>query len=373
MIKKFFFALLGFVAVVAALVAVKAAQIKELMSANFGQPITAVSTAMSRVEEWSPVIHSIGTLAPVQGVTISAELEGAVTGILVESGAAVKQGDLLLTLDTTIESAQLEAAKARAELARLQRDRSQELRAKNTVSQADLDNANAQYAQAVADMAAIQATINKKAIRAPFSGRVGIRMVNVGQFVSRGTPLMPLQKLDEVFIDFYVPQRELPLLGLGQPVNIKVDAFTDEVFSARITAINPVVDPATRNVAVQATLTNPGERLRAGMFAQVEVVLPRVDRVVVVPVTAIAYASYGNSIYVIEKMKAEDGTEFLGARQQSVTLGAKRGDQIAVLEGLEGNEEVAAGGVFKLRNRLPVQINNAVQPSSSATPTPDNT
>lgn len=373
MIKKFFFALLGFVAVVAALVAVKAAQIKELMSTPFGQPIAAVSTATARVEEWSPVIQSIGTLAPVQGVMISAELEGAVTGILVESGAAVKQGDLLITLDTTIETAQLEAAKARAELARLQRDRSQELRTKNTVSQADLDNANAQYAQAVADMAAIQATINKKAIRAPFSGRVGIRTVNLGQFVSRGTALMPLQKLDEVFIDFFVPQRQLPQLSPGQTVHVKVDAFVDEVFTARITAINPLVDMSTRNVAVQATLTNPGERLRAGMFAQVEVVLPQVDRVVVVPVTSIAYASYGNSVYVVETLKAEDGSEYLGVRQKTVTLGAKRGDQVAVLDGLVGNEEVVSAGVFKLRDALPVQVNNTVKPSASATPMPENT
>ncbi len=373
MLKKFFLALVGFAAVVAALVAVKAGQIKEMASANFGQPTTAVSTAVSEVQEWHPVISAIGTLSPVQGVTLSAELEGTVTAIPVENGAAVKKGDLLVTLDTTLEEAQLEAADARAELARLQRDRAQELRTKNTISQADLDTAVAQYAQAVADVAAIKATIAKKAIRAPFDGRVGIRQINIGQFVTRGTPLMPLQKLDEVFIDFYVPQRQMPKLGLGQEVNVKVDAFPEEVFVARITAINPVVDTTTRNVAVQATLPNPDERLRAGMFAQLEVVLPEVNRVVVVPTTAIAYASYGNSVYVVETLKSEAGEDYLGVRQQPVTLGPKRGDLVAVLEGLEGNEEVASAGVFKLRNSLPVQVNNDVQPTASLHPTPDNT
>ncbi|MCF3649423.1 efflux RND transporter periplasmic adaptor subunit [Synoicihabitans lomoniglobus] len=373
MIKKFIIAFIGFILVVAALGAVKAAQIKEMMGANFGQPITAVSTAEATVQEWNPVIQSIGSLAPIQGVTISAELEGAVTEILVGNGAAVEKGDLLVTLDTTIETAQLEAADARAELARLQRSRAQELGAKNTISQSEIDGAVAQYAQAKADVAALKATLDKKAVRAPFSGRVGIRTVNVGQFVSRGTALMPLQKLDEVFVNFYVPQREMPKLGLNQAVTVKIDAFPEEEFTAHITAINPVVDTATRNVAVQATLPNPDERLRAGMFAQLEVVLPQVDRLVVVPSTAVAYASYGNSVYVVETMKDAEGQEYLGVRQQPVTLGRKRGDLVAVLEGLEGGEVVASAGVFKLRNGLPVQINNKVQPSASVNPMPDNT
>lgn len=372
MIKKFIFAILGFVAVVAALAVVKAAQIQQMMSAQGARPVTAVSTAVAEVQEWHPVIAAIGTLSPVQGVTISAELEGAITSLPVESGAAVQQGDLLVTLDTTIEAAQLEAAEARAELARLQRERAIELRTKNTISQAELDNAVATFAQSVADVAAIKATLAKKAIRAPFSGRVGIRQVNLGQFVSRGTPLMPLQKLDEVFVDFYVPQRQLPELGLGQAVNVKVDAFPDETFVARITAINPVVDTATRNVAVQATLPNGDERLRAGMFAQLEVVLPETNTMIVVPSTAVSYASYGNSVYVVETMQDDAGEDYLGVRQQPVVLGAKRGDLVAVVEGLASGEEVASTGVFKLRNGLPVQINNAVQPTASLHPTPDN-
>lgn len=373
MTKKFIIALIGLAAVLTTLSLVKAAQIKELMSAPHVQPVSAVTTTHAQIQNWNPTINSVGSLAPVQGVTISAELEGTVTAIKAENGAAVKAGDLLIELDTTVEVAQLEAAKARAELARLQRDRAVELRAKNTISQSELDSAAAQFAQSVADMAALQASIDKKSIRAPFDGRVGIRMVNLGQFVTRGTPLLPLQKLDPVFVDFYVPQRSLPLLGLGQAVNVRIDAFPQTAFTARISAINSVVDTDTRNVAVQAMLPNPDESLRAGMFAQLEVVLPRPERVVVIPTTAVAYASYGNSVYVVQQIKGPDGVEYLGARQQPVTLGAKRGDQVAVLEGLSGDEEVATSGIFKLRNGLPVQVNNDVQPTNSAHPEPSNT
>ena len=373
MIKKFLIAIFAFAGVVVLLGVVKASQIQEMMAANQAPPMTAVSTTPVIADSWHPVIRSIGTLSPVQGVTISAELDGTVTEVLVENGASVKKGDLLITLDTTIERAQLAAAKARAELAGLQRDRAQELRQKDTISQSDLDAAFAQYSQAIADEAAIQATIDKKAIRAPFSGRIGIRQVNLGQYVSRGTPLMPLQKLDEVFVDFFIPQRQLPQLRIDQAVNVFVDAFPERTFLARITAINSVVDSATRNVAVQATLPNSDEALRAGMFGQLEVVLPETHDVMVVPMTAVAYASYGNSVYVIEMMTGPDGSEFLGARQQPVVLGAKRGDQIAVLQGLNGGEEVASSGVFKLRNGLPVQVNNDVQPSNLARPNPDNT
>ena len=373
MIKKFLIAIPAFVLVALALGAVKAAQIQEMMGMNHAQPVTAVSTAEAKKTVWNPHIDAIASLSPVQGVIISAELEGTVVEILAENGKAVKQGDLLIRLDTMVEEAQLEAAKARAELARLQRDRAEELRNKNTISQAELDSAAAQYAQGVADQAAIQAAINKKAIRAPFDGRVGIREVNLGQYVSRGTPLLPLQKLDQVYVDFYVPQRELPKLAIGQEIQVNVDAFAGRTFTARINAINPMVDAASRNVAVQAILPNPDELLRAGMFAQVSVVLPEKLEVVVVPMTAVAYASYGNSIYVVEQIKAEDGSSFLGVRQQPIELGTKRGDLVAITSGLNGGETVASSGVFKLRNGMPVQINNEVQPSAELNPTPDNT
>ena len=372
MILRFFLALVGFAAVVAVLGIVKASQIQDMAGTQPQMPLTAVTTSVATKAEWNPSIRAIGTLAPVQGVTISAELEGTITEIAVGNGAAVKAGDLLIRLDTLVEEAQLHAAQARAELAKLQADRSATLVAQQTISDAENDSAAAQYAQATADVAAFQAVITKKTIRAPFDGRVGIRQVNLGQFVSRGTALIPLQKLDPVFVNFYLPQRHLPRLASGQAVAVTIDAFPDQTFSAEISAINPVVDQATRNVWVQATIPNPGEKLRAGMFARVDVTLPEIENVVVIPSTAVSYASYGNSVYVIEMMEGPDGSEYLGARQQPVELGAKRGDMVSVVRGLAGDEEVATAGVFKLRNGLPVQVNNNVIPSESETPNPQN-
>ncbi len=373
MIKKFIIAFLGFAGVVALLVVVKGAQLQELMSVNHTPPVTSVTTATAQSEAWYPVIHAIGTLAPVQGVTISAELDGAIMNIAAANGAKVKKGDLLIELDTSVERAQLAAAQARTELSRLQVNRAQDLRQKDTISQSELDTAVAQYAQAQADLAALQANIDKKAIRAPFDGTVGIRLVNLGQYVSRGTPLIPLQKLDTVFVDFFVPQRQMPHLGIGQTVNVTVDAFPGQAFAATVSAVNSQVDVMTRNVAVQATLPNPGEVLRAGMFGQVEVVLPQPDQVVAVPATAISYASYGNSVFVVEQIKGLDGAEYLGVRQQPIKLGRTRGDQVAIIEGLQGDEEVVSSGVFKLRNNMPVRVNNAVTPDNNSNPDPANT
>lgn len=373
MLKKFAFTLGGFVLVVVLLAAVKAAQIKEMSSGGFVQPLSAVTTAQAVVQDWKPRIRAIGTLAPVQGVTVSADADGTIVRIPVENGALVKQGDLLVEIDTSVEQAQLHSAQARAALARVERDRSTALREKNTISQAELDSAQAQYNQAAADVAAIEATIERKKVRAPFTGRVGIRSVNVGQYVGRGSALMPLQQLDPIYVNFSVPQRELPNMAIGQEIELAVDAFPGQAFPGKLSAINAIVDPSTRNIALQATLGNHDEHLRPGMFAQVEVTLPRSERVVVVPATAVAYASYGNSVFIVETMKNEDGTEYLGVRQQPVKLGATRGDLIVVTEGLKGGEQVASSGLFKLRNAMPVQVNNSVLPTNNPTPKPKNT
>ncbi len=373
MIKRFIIALTGFVTVVAVLGVVKASQIQEMAGNQPQMPLTAVTTSTAERAEWNPTINAIGSLAPVQGVTISAELEGAVTEIAVENGAQVQAGDLLIRLDTTVEVAQLKAAQARADLAKLQADRAAKLAAQQTISDSENDAAAATYAQALADVSAIQASIDKKTIRAPFEGRVGIRQINLGEFVSRGMPLIPLQRMDTVFVNFYVPQRHLPRLAAGQTVAVSTDAYPDETFAATITAINPVVDQSTRNVWIQATIPNPDEKLRAGMFARVAVTLPEVQHVVVVPATSVAYASYGNSVYVVEESEGPGGTTMLVANQRPIVLGPKRGDLVAVTEGLAGDEIVVTSGVFKLRNGLPVQINNSVMPSQEARPTPNNT
>lgn len=303
---------------------------------------------------------------------ISADADGTVMRIGAESGSAVKAGDMLVELDTSVETAQLHSAEARANLSRINLDRARELWDRNATAKSEYDAVEAAAKQAVADVAALKAQIAKKQVRAPFDGRVGIRLVNVGQFVGRGQALLPLQKLDPIYVNFNVPQRQLPAIALGQAVSVSIDAFP-KPFAGRITAINSEVDSATRNISVQATLANPDEVLRAGMFARVEVQLPAAEELVVVPATAIAYASYGNSVFVVENMKDKEGKEYLGVRQQFVKLGATRGDQIAVTGGLKPGEQVVSAGVFKLRNGAHVRVNNTVQPTNNPAPRPANT
>jgi membrane fusion protein (multidrug efflux system) len=373
MFKKFLIAIAGFVLVVLLLGAVKVAQIKEMSSVSHVPPPSAVTTAEAQTANWHSYINSIGTLAPVEGVTVAADADGTITRLAVDSGAAVKAGDLLVELDTTVESAQLAAAQARAELSRINFERAKDLWDRNASSKSEFDLADATSKQSMAEVAALNALIAKKQVRAPFDGRVGIRLVNVGQFVARGRPLLPLQKLDPIYVNFSIPQRQIPALAIGQEVGILVDAFAGRTFPATVTAINSEVDAATRNISVQATMSNPGEVLRAGMFARVEVQMSEAQPQVVVPATAISYASYGNSVFVVEKMKGEDGKEYLGVRQQFVKLGATRGDLVAVTEGVKAGEQVVTSGVFKLRNGAAVQVNNIVQPNDSANPRPANT
>lgn len=373
MLKKFIIAIVGFVLVVAILAAIKASQIKEMSSAPHSQPASAVSTYEALEVSWSPSLRAIGTLAPVNGVMISADADGTVVKIGAESGSAVKKGDLLVEIDSSVETANLNAALATAELNRVNRERAKDLWARQAIAKSDYDAAEAAAQQSLAAVAALEAQIAKKKVTAPFSGRVGIRMVNVGRFVARGAALMPLQSLDPMYVNFSVPQREIPSLYLGQKVKVTVDAFQDTVFDATITAINSEVDSSTRNIYVQATLANPDEKLRAGMFVRVAVELPAKENLVVVPATAIAYASYGNSVFVVEQMKGKDGKEYLGARQEFVTLGQTRGDLVSITSGVKPGEQVVSAGVFKLRPGAHVQINNTAQPSSSANPTPDNT
>ncbi|HTO02368.1 MAG TPA: efflux RND transporter periplasmic adaptor subunit, partial [Opitutus sp.] len=315
----------GFIAVVLVLGAIKASQVNEMMSAPQVAPLAAVSTVEAKPVRWHTMLHSVGTLAPVEGVMIAADADGVVVKLGADSGAEVKAGDLLVELDTSVEKAQLVAAEARAELARVNIERTRELFESAAISKSEFDVASASVKQTEAEVTALTAMIAKKQVRALFDGRVGIRLVNLGQFVARGAPLMPLQKLDPIYINFNIPQRQLPILSLGQKISVKVDAFEDTPFEATVNAINSEVDAATRNVSVQGTVENPKKQLRAGMFARVEVEMPVADELVVVPATAISYASYGNSVFIVETMKGENGEEFLGVRQQFVKLGATRG------------------------------------------------
>lgn len=372
MIKKLLASIGAFLVVLLTLGAVKIAQIKEASAQQHIQPPAAVTSFEARLETWQPVLGAIATLAPVQGVLLGAEAAGAVTQVAVENGAAVRAGDLLIQIDDSVERSQLAAAEARLAIAKIDVDRAAGLRAKGTISQAEFDTATALFRQAQADAMALQAVVNKKSVRAPFAGRVGIRQINVGQYVLPGTPLVPLQSLDSMFVNFNLPQRHLPVVALGQIVTVKVDAFPDLAFEGRVNAINPEVDASSRNVSLQATVANPGEKLRAGMFARVELQLPPSAPSIVIPATAVAYAPYGNSVFVLEKMKGADGKEYLGAAQRFVKLGVSKGDLVEVLEGLKPGEAVVSAGVFKLRNGAPVLINNDVQPSAEIAPRPAN-
>jgi membrane fusion protein, multidrug efflux system len=373
MFKKFLILLGGFVAIVLALAAVKAGQIKQMSSVSHSQPPMAVTTIEAAAVVWHPSLQAIGTLAPVQGVTVSADADGTITKILADSGTAVKAGDVLVELDTSVETAQLAAIQARAELARINYERSKDLLESKATAKSEYDAIEATFKQTLADVDALKAQIEKKRVRAPFDGRIGIRTVNVGQYISKGRSLMPLQKLNPIFVNFSVPQRLVSELVLAQKLTVGIDAYAGALFPGEISAINSEVDPVTRNISVQGTLVNPEEKLRAGMFVQVELELPVGQPKIVLPATAIAYAPYGNSVYIVEKMKDAGGNEYLGARQQIVKLGATRGDLVTIEEGVRAGEQVVTAGVFKLRNGAHVQVNNSALPSDEVAPTPANT
>lgn len=334
-------------------------------------PPEAVTTVTVAREEWPAALNAIGTVAAVQGVTVSADLPGIVEAIAFDSGRRVGAGDVLVRLDTRQEQAQLAAAGAQLELARLNYDRMRGLVDQDAVSRAEFDAAAAAHKQAEARVREIRATIERKTIRAPFAGVLGIRQVNLGQYLTGGDPVVPLQSLDPIHVNFGVPQQDAGQIRTGRTVRVTVGDPGGPAFTGRVSAIDSVVDPATRNIQVQATLANRGAALRPGMFVQAEVMLGAGRQVIPLPASAINYAPYGDSVYVVTDLKAPDGTTYRGVRQQVVTLGAARGDQVAVLSGINPGEEVVTSGVFKLRNGAAVQVNNSVQPANSPAPTPE--
>lgn len=333
-------------------------------------PPDAVTTIVAEQQDWPATLSAIGTVAAVQGVTVSADLPGIVSRIAFDSGRTVQRGDILVQLDTQQEQAQLAAAEAQLELSRLTFERMKGLVEQDAVSRAEFDTAAAALKQAEARIREIRATIDRKTIRAPFSGILGIRSVNLGQYLTGGDAVVPLQSLDPIYVNFGIPQQDAGQMRLGRTIRIVPTELGDVEFTGRISALDSVVDPTTRNVQVQATLSNPGGRLRPGMFVQTQIVLGASQRVIALPASAINYAPYGDSVFVVGDMKDESGKSYRGVRQQVVKLGGARGDQIAVLSGVNAGEEVVTSGVFKLRNGAPVQINNKVQPANSLSPKP---
>jgi membrane fusion protein (multidrug efflux system) len=352
---------------------VKFKQIQTAMAqaAAFQPPPDAVTTVVAHEERWPAALNAIGTVAAVQGVTVSADLPGIVDRIAFESGATVKAGDVLVQLDTRQEQAQLAAAEAQRDLTRLNYDRMQALIGEDAVSRAEYDRAAAEHKQAEARIGEIRGVIERKTIRAPFSGLLGIRQVNLGQYLAGGDPVVPLQALNPIYVNFGIPQQAATTFGPGRRVRVTAADAGGIGLSGRVTAVNAVVDEATRNVQILATLANPGYKLRPGMFVQTELLLGTTQTVTALPASAISYAPYGNSVFVVTDLKTPEGRTYRGVRQHVVKLGESRGDQIAVLSGLEPGDEVVTSGVFKLRNGSAVTVNNAVQPSNSPSPRPE--
>lgn len=371
--KRIFFAVIALLVLAGILGGIKTLQIRRMIDqkSKFSLPPEIVTTAKSQSESWESTLTAIGSLTAVQGVTVSAEVPGKVTHIAFTPGTKVQTGDLLVRQDTSSEEAQLRSVETGAALAKLNLDRYTELLAQNNIAQSLYDNAEAQYKQAKAQVDSIRATINKKNIRAPFSGRLGIRLINLGQILKENEPIVSLQSLDPIFVDFLLPQQHLGQIQKGLVVRIKTDALPGQILQGKITTINPEVDSATRNIRIQATVANDQELLRPGLFVNVEVVLPARQDVIVIPATAVLYAPYSDSVFVLKETKNEKtGQNETVLSQQFVKLGEKRGDFAAVVSGLGEGETIVSTGVFKLRNGQAVVINNELAPEFKLAPEP---
>jgi membrane fusion protein (multidrug efflux system) len=370
--KRMFLMLLAVAIFIAAIGAVKMRQIKtaSAQGASFQPPPEAVTTVVAKQEAWPSTLRSIGTVVASQGVTVSADLPGIVEKISFASGRAVRAGQVLVVLDTSQERAQLAAAESQRDLAKLNLDRMRDLSEKGIISRSEYDRVAAESAQGIARVGEIRATIGRKVIRAPFSGVLGIRKVNLGQYLTGGDPVVSLQSLRPVYVNFSVPQQAVGRLQMGTEVSVTAEGQQLQE-TGKITAVEAVVDEATRNIQVQATFANQDGRLRPGMFVETQASQGESTPVIALPASAISYSPYGDSVFIVENVKGPDGKSFRGVRQQFVKLGGARGDQVAVVTGIKPGEEVVSSGVFKLRNNAPVQVNNKIQPANSAEPQPE--
>ncbi|HEX5678118.1 MAG TPA: efflux RND transporter periplasmic adaptor subunit [Alcanivorax sp.] len=345
---------------------------------NMPQPAAAVSTYEARRDNWAAILEAVGTVNAVNGVNVTAQVAGKVESIDFKSGDSVNKGDVLITLEAAADRAQLNALEATAGLARQEYDRYQRLFKQGTISRSELDSRRAQRDQAVAQAQAQREQLSYKTVRAPFDGVLGIRQVDLGQFLQAGTPVVSLNQLQPIFVDFALPEQHISKIEEGLKVRVAVDAYPGEQFEGEISAIEPGVSEATRSVSVRARFENNEKKLRPGMFASVDIQLPESQDLVVIPRTAISYAPYGNAVFVLKDapQKGESDQKADGAdkivKKRFVKLGRRRGDLVAVIEGLKPGEVVATSGLLKLRNDAAVTIENDVQPSADATPTPGN-
>jgi len=350
-------AIAGLIVLVVLLLGIKVMQIVKMASSPRVMPATTVTSAVVKEEDWAPRLSAVGTVSAVQGATLSTDLAGTVAEVKFESGGEAKKGDVLVKLVASQEEADLELA--RNDLAR-----ARDLAARKVISKAELDAAESKFKQK-------EGVVRHKEVRAPFDGQLGIRQVNVGQMIKEGQQVVALTALDPVYVDFALPQQELAKLSTGLEVVVRSDAISGREFKGKLTAMNSNVDNVTRDVTLQASLENPDHALRPGMFAKVEVSLPEKHKALVVPGSAISYAPFGDSVFVIETKKDEKtGKESQSIRQQFVKVGEARGDFVSITDGLKGNETIVSTGVFKLRNGTPVTIDNELAPKPQVNPKP---
>lgn len=370
MTKKIILVVVVLLAITGTLVGIKALQFGAMFAAgaDMTPPPEVVSTAVVKSVSWQPFLRAVGSITAQQGVTVSSETPGTVSVLSVESGMTVQAGSVLVELDASTEKADLRSAEAGLELARQNLLRARELRESNNLPQSELDLAEARSEQAEADVERLRAVIAKKTIRAPFDGHLGIRRINLGQYVTAGSPIVSLQALDSVYVDFTLPQQRISQLERGLAVAVTTDSFPGETFVGTISAIDSDVQVATRSILVRALLQNRQYRLRPGMFTNVDVLLPEADDHLIIPATSVVFAAYGNSVFVVE----EDENGISKAQQKFVRLGASRGDFVAVEQGLQAGETIVMTGAFKLRNGSAVTVDNKLAPELSLSPTPDN-
>ena len=377
--------IVALVALVAGLVGVKFTQISTLIRAGHaaekaGPPPEIVGTTVARVDDWEGSLSATGSVTAVRGVTVSNDAAGVVSAIHFESGNVVKAGQVLVELDTSVERAQLAAADARKNLAAVSAGRSRKLAEKDAIAPSLLDGDEAQLKTSRADFGALQAQIDRKIIRAPFAGRLGLRSVNLGQYLNPGTAVTVLESLGSVYVDFSLPQQDLAAVKVGTPVRITLTDVAGDPYVGTIGAIDPTIDATTRAIKLRATVPNKQEKLRPGMFVNVAVSLGKGSRVVIAPATAIVHASYGDSVFIVEDKKDAKGAVVAGtdgkplkvARQQFVRLGASRGDFVAIADGATAGQELVTAGAFKLRNGSGVVVNNDIKPNPSLQPHVEN-
>lgn len=370
--KAIFASIVGLLLIFGVLASVKALQIRDLIGAGKAMtpPPTAVASELVEAAEWDSTLSAVGELEASRGVLLTADLAGRIAAIAFEPGAQVQQGDLLVEQEVSSEQTQLEAAKADRQLARSNLNRANKLYRDKLVPRSDYDAAQAAYKSAAAQVETIEASLDKKQIVAPFDGRLGLSQVDIGQNISAGTPIVSLQATNQMYFNFSLPQRTITRIASGYPVAIAVDALPDKTYLGVVSAINSEIDPSTRTVEVQAALDNPEGELLPGMFGRVEVQLAEQRNVLMIPATAVSYASFGDSVFIIEALELTDEqpVERLVARQQFVQLGEQRGDYVEVTDGLSAGQRIASAGAFKLRNGAPVVLNENVKPDYAINP-----